>query len=79
MTATETRTGRLVVHPDDYLDCRRPGWETYEARGLVRFERELGSKSPMVFVDRDCVEVLQALRISSRSGCEAPREPPRGR
>jgi hypothetical protein len=62
MTATGTASGQLAFHPDHYLDCRRPGWETYEARGVVRFRRELGAKKSLVFVDDDCVEVLATLR-----------------
>jgi hypothetical protein len=63
MTATAT-SGRHGFDPDHYLDCRRPGWEVYEDRGLVRVERPTGSKHALVFVDADCVEVLQSLRIS---------------
>ena len=62
MTATGTMTGQLAFHPDHYLDCRRSGWVIYEARGLVRFTRELGAKKSLVFVDDDCAEVLTALR-----------------
>jgi hypothetical protein len=62
MTATRTVAGQLAFLPDDYLDCRQPGWALYEDRGLVCFKRELGSKTALVFVDDDCVEVLKALR-----------------
>jgi hypothetical protein len=62
MTAAGTASGELAFHPDHYLDHRRPGWAIYEARGLVRFKRELGAKKPLVFVDDDCFEVLAALR-----------------
>ena len=59
---TTTAAGQLAFHPDSYLDCRQPGWQIYEDRGLVCVKRELGSKTPMVFVDDHCVEVLEALR-----------------
>jgi len=62
MTATTTAE-RRAFDPDHYLDCRQPGWEVYEDRGLVRFERALGQKHAQVFVDADCAEVLEALRI----------------
>ena len=62
---TTTAAGQLVFHPDYYLDRRQPGWQIYEDRGLVRSKRELGSKTPMVFVDDDCVEVLEALRAGA--------------
>jgi len=62
MTATTAASGRLAFDPNYYLDCRQPEWEIYEDRGLVRVEREPGSKTPVVFVDDDCVEVLEALR-----------------
>jgi hypothetical protein len=63
MTATAT-SERQGFDPDHYLDCRRPGWEVYEDHGLVRVERLPGSKHALVFVDADCVEVLQSLQIS---------------
>jgi hypothetical protein len=63
MTATATARGKLAFDPNHYLDCRHPEWEIYESRGLVRFERAPGSKTPRVFVDNDCVEVLAALRM----------------
>jgi hypothetical protein len=59
---TTTAARQLVFHPDYYLDCRQPEWQSYEDRGLVCFKRELGSKTPLVFVDDHCVEVLEALR-----------------
>ena len=62
MTATATSASR-AFDPDHYLDCRRPGWEVYEDRGLVRFERPAGSRSALVLVDPDCVEVLHTLGI----------------
>jgi len=62
MTATTTAPGQLAFDPNYYLDCRQPEWEIYEDRGLVRFRREPGSKAPLVFVNDDCVEVLEALR-----------------
>jgi hypothetical protein len=65
MTATKTASGQVVVDPDHYLDCRRPGWELYEAAGLIRFDRELGAKTAMVFVETECVDVLQALQAGA--------------
>ena len=60
-------SAQRAFEPDHYLDCRQPGWEIYEDRGLVRFERPPGSRHALVFVDADCAEVLQALRGSARS------------
>jgi hypothetical protein len=62
MSATTTTAGELAFDPDHYLDCRRPEWEVYEDRGLVRLDRPPGSRDALVFVDVDCVEVLQTLR-----------------
>ena len=64
MTAptTTAAAGSRSFDPDHYLDCRQPGWLVYEERGLVRLERQLGSKSSLVFVDDDCTEVLEALQ-----------------
>jgi hypothetical protein len=62
MTATARAPRQLVFDPDYYLDCRRPEWQVYEARGLVRCEYGLGSDTPLVFVDDDCVEVVLTLR-----------------
>ena len=62
MTATTAAAGRRAFDPDYYLDCRQPERETYEGQGLVRFRRELGSKKPLVFVDDDCTDVLEALQ-----------------
>lgn len=62
MTATTAAAGQRAFDPDYYLDCRQPEWEIYEGRGLVRFRRELGAKKPLVFVDDDCRDVLEALR-----------------
>jgi hypothetical protein len=73
MTATTAAPGQLNFDPDYYLDCRQPEWEIYEDRGLVRFERELGSKTPLVFVDDDCVEVLEALRARVAGWTRAKR------
>ena len=64
MTATTTSTlAPRAFDPDHYLDRRRAGWEIYEDRGLVRFERPVGSRKALVLVDADCVEVLDALGI----------------
>jgi hypothetical protein len=62
MKATGIAAGPLAFDPDHYLDCRRPGWVIYEARGVVQFRRELGAKQSLVFVDDDCVEVLAVLQ-----------------
>jgi len=59
--STTVTAERHAFDPDHYLDCRQPGWEIYEDRGLVRFERPLGSTSALVYVDGDCTELLQAL------------------
>ena len=72
MTATATAE-RRAFKPDHYLDCRQPGWEIYEDRGLVRFERPLGSKHALVFVDPDCAEVLRALRGAADRSTTARR------
>jgi hypothetical protein len=71
MTASKTAPGQLAFDPDDYLDCRQPAWEIYEDRGLVRFER--GSKASLVFVDDDCVEVIEALRARGDRSARAKR------
>jgi hypothetical protein len=62
MTATAAAPRQLAFDPNHYLDCRRLEWKIYEGRGLVRFERPTGSKTPVVLVDDVCVEVLAALR-----------------
>lgn len=72
-TATSAISARRAFEPDHYLDCRRPGWEIYEDRGLVRFERPLGSRHALVFVDADCAEVLQTLRGSADRSTAARR------
>jgi hypothetical protein len=63
MTATTIARGPLAVDPDDYLDCRQPGWAGYEDRGLIRFERPLGSRTALVFVDNDCIDVVATLQV----------------
>jgi hypothetical protein len=73
MTATTTAPGQRAFDPDHYLDCRRPGWDVFEDRGLVRFERPLGSKRSLVFVDDDCTEVLEALGARVNREAEARR------
>lgn len=73
MTATTTAPGQRAFDPNYYLDCRQLGWDVYEDRGLVRFERPLGSKGSLVFVDDDCTEVLEALRMRVNRGAEARR------
>jgi hypothetical protein len=62
MTATTTARGLLVFDADHYLDRRPSGWESYERRGLIRFERPLGSRRALVLVDADCVEVVATLQ-----------------
>jgi hypothetical protein len=69
MTATTAARGPLAFDPDHYLDCRQPSWESYEERGLIRFERPVGSRTALVFVDHDCIEVVG--RLEAR----APRQP----
>jgi hypothetical protein len=71
MTATTAARRQLAFDPDDYLDCRRPGWVLYEEGGLVRFDRPLGARTPQVLVDDDCLEVLTALE-ARRSRRPAP-------
>ena len=73
VTATSATSARRPFDPDHYLDCRQPGWEVYEDRGLVRFERPRGSRNALVFVDTDCVEVLQTLRGSAARSIAARR------
>ena len=72
MTATMVG-GQHAFDPDHYLDCRQQGWEVYEDRGVVRFERPLGSNRAQVFVDDDCTEVLEALRARSSRAAEVRR------
>jgi hypothetical protein len=72
MTATAIPAQR-AFDPDHYLDRRQPGWEIYEDRGLVRFERPVGSKTALVFVEDDCVEVLQALGVPAARPTTARR------
>jgi hypothetical protein len=74
MTATATSTSApRTFDPDHYLDCRQPGWEIYEDRGLIRFERPTGSANALVFVDADCVEVLHTLGIAGGHRIAAKR------
>ena len=74
MTATATSTSApRAFDPDHYLDCRQPGWEIYEDRGLIRFERPAGSTNALVFVDADCVEVLDTLGIAGGHPTAAKR------
>jgi hypothetical protein len=73
MTATTTVPGQRTFDPDHYLDCRKPGWDVYEDRGLVRFERPMGSNRSLVFVDDDCTEVLEALRARANREAAARR------
>jgi len=60
---TTTIAERQAFDADHYLDCRRPAWAVYEDRGLVRYERLMGSQHALVFIDADCAEVLQTLRL----------------
>ena len=73
MTTTRTASGPRAFDPDHYLDCRRPGWVIYEARGLVQFRRELGARHSLVFVDDDCLEVLVTLRAHVEQPTKALR------
>ena len=73
MTATAKAPGRLGFDPDYYLDCRRPEWQHYEARGLVRCEHGLGSSTPLVFVSEHCLEVLAILRAHADRWARARR------
>lgn len=73
MTATGTVSRQLAFHADDYLDSRQPGWEIYEAHGLVRVQREPGSKTALVLVDDDCVAVLEVLRARASRPTNTPR------
>jgi hypothetical protein len=73
MTTTARAPGRLGFDPDYYLDCRRPEWQLYEVRGLVRCEHGLGSSAPLVFVNEHCVEVLAILRAQADRGTRATR------
>ena len=74
MTApTTAAAGSRSFDPDHYLDCRQPGWQVYEDRGLVRFERQPGSKGSLVFVDDDCTEVVEALQPRSNREATARR------
>jgi hypothetical protein len=70
---TTTVAGQLVFDSDYYLDRRKPEWHIYEDRGLVCVKREPGSKTPMVFVDDHCVEVLEALRAGAHPWIRAKR------
>ena len=67
MTATTTVPGQRTFDPDHYLDCRKPGWDVYEDRGLVRFERPMGSSRSLVFVD----ERLHGGARGLASACES--------
>jgi hypothetical protein len=70
---TTTVAGQLVFDSNYYLDRRLPEWQIYEDRGLVCVKREPGSKTPMVFVDDRCVEVLEGLRAGAHHWIRAPR------
>jgi len=61
MTVATTARRQLAFDPDHYLDCRLPEWAHYEDHGLIRFERPMGSATPLVFVDDECVEALAIL------------------
>jgi hypothetical protein len=62
MTAATTVHDPRAFDADHYLDCRQPGWQSYEDRGLIRFERPLGSRTAVVLVDDDCIEVVATLQ-----------------
>jgi hypothetical protein len=73
VSAATAARRHLAFDPDDYLDCRRPGWVLYEEGGLVRFDRPLGSRTAQVLVDDDCLEVVVALEARrSRRPAPAP-------
>jgi hypothetical protein len=46
---------------DAYLDRRRPEWTTYEDQAMVVYVRQPGEPQPLVYVRRDCREVLKVL------------------
>jgi hypothetical protein len=73
MTTATTVRRQLAFNPDDYLDCRRPGWVLYEESGLVRFDRPLGARTAQVLVDDDCLEVVVALQARARHPAPSPR------
>jgi hypothetical protein len=73
MTTATTARRQLAFNPDDYLDCRRPGWALYEEGGLVRFDRPLGSRTAQVLVDDDCLEVVAVLQARARPPALSPR------
>ncbi len=77
MTATAAAPRQLAFDPNHYLDCRRLEWKIYEGRGLVRFERPTGSKTPVVLVDDVCVEVLAALQTRGDYWTPGRPRPPR--
>jgi hypothetical protein len=46
---------------DAYLDRRRPEWTTYEDQAMVLYVRQPGEPYPLVYVRRECREVLAVL------------------
>ena len=64
MTAT-TAASQRAFDPDHYLDCRQPGWEVYEDRGLVRFERVLGQTPGFLHGDLDALLGIHAHSLTT--------------
>jgi hypothetical protein len=56
-------TTRVMVPfvADAYLDRRRPEWVKYEDQALVLYVRQPGDQHPLVYVRRECREVLEVL------------------
>jgi hypothetical protein len=46
---------------DAYLDRRRPEWTKYEDQAMVLYVRQPGERHPLVYVHRECREVLGVL------------------
>ena len=46
---------------DAYLDRRRPKWAKYEDQAMVLYVRQPGEQHALVYVYRECHDVLAAL------------------
>jgi hypothetical protein len=46
---------------DAYLDRRRPEWSKYEDQAMVLYVRQPGEPQPLVYVRRECRDVLKVL------------------
>lgn len=46
---------------DAYLDRRRPEWTKYEDQALILYVRQPGETHPLVYVRRECRDVLAVL------------------